>query len=1165
MPSNSGDDNVLQVLIKNFDVLALPLVALVYPLYASVRAIETKSLVQDEQWLTYWVLYALISLFELIFSKLLEWFPIWPFLKLIGICWLVLPQFNGAEHVYRHFIRPFYMNPQRASTNIWYVPQKKFNFFPKRDEDDILTAAEKYMEQHGTEAFERMIVRFVSCATASSMADSLKTSLAERDVEQDESTLVWYSDKEEKQIKLSQVLRIVPGQRTATFKRYPRPEKEYQSFSLICPDRSLDLICKDKDEAEVWVVGLKALITRVKVSKWKTTIKPEITSAEFPTPRARRVSPFVTILDQVVQPSNETSAPSRLGKVFADIVSITAPASNNQAEANTANNILPFSPRNVENSITRFSTSDPVRISLSSAVSTSSHGSCHEDFDALGDVFVWGEAISDGVLSGTGKSSHSTTEDALLPKALESTVVLDAQDIACGTCHAVLVTKQGELFSWGEGKGGKLGHGLEKDTHQPKFIKSVRGIGFKSLACGEFHTCAVTQSGDLYSWGDGTRNVDLLGHGSESSCWIPKRVTGVLQGTHVSYVACGPWHTAVVASSGQLFTFGDGSFGALGHGDRRSSSVPREVESLNGLRVMKAACGVWHTAAVVEVTSEASDAEVCSSRGQLFTWGDGEKGQLGHGDDDAKLLPECVTSLSNENISQVACGHSLTVSLTSKGRVYTMGSNAYGQLGNPYAKAKFPSRVEGDLADTCVEEIACGSYHVAVLTSKPEIYTWGKGLNGQLGHGTVENKREPAVVGFLKEKQVKAITCGSNFTAVICLHKWVPGSEHSLCAGCRNPFSFRRKRHNCYNCGLIFCKVCSSRKSLRAALAPDVNKPYRVCYGCFTKLKKSGETSPSPRTPRGRNLLNMRKSTDVSERSSLTQKLLSAHGRISSADSLLHLGEGRHQRRDLKPEVNNRNVFPSMNGGLQSAGSPLSKGSTALPRIPKNMVVKLPGSRASSRTASPVSVKSTSPRRSYEVTAEESKQIKDSFSQEMAGLKEQVEQLASRTHQLEEELEKTRRQLKVVTAMAADEAEENRSAKEVIRSLTTQLKEKADRVPQRDDTSTNTKRTEKETSETETQTSNQTHIRSMVSHDGHPESNLASKSFANGHRRQSEKPERVVQDEPGVYLTLLSLPGGGNELKRVRFSRKQFTEEQAEKWWGENGGKVCERHNILVS
>ncbi|CAA7016459.1 unnamed protein product [Microthlaspi erraticum] len=1016
------------------------------------------------------------------------------------------------------------------------------------------------------------------------MADSLRISLAERDVEQaitslkkgsyllkygrrgkpkfcpfqltsDESTLVWYSGKEEKQIKISQVQRIVPGQRTATFKRYPRPEKEYQSFSLICPDRSLDLICKDKDEAEVWVVGLKALITRVKVSKWKTTIKPEITSVECPTPRARRASPFLTILDQVTQPSTENSTQTRLGKVFADIVSLTAQASSNsQTETNNANNFCPFSP--VDHSNSRFSSSDPVRISLSSAVSKSSHGSYHEDFDALGDVFIWGEAISDGFLSNT----HSTTtEDAVLPKPLESTIVLDAQEIACGGCHAVLITKKGEIFSWGEGIGGKLGHGLEKDTHQPKFIKSVRGMGFKSLACGEFHTCAVPQSGDLYSWGDGTQNVDLLGHGSESSCWIPKRVTGVLHGMYVSYVSCGPWHTAVVASSGQLFTFGDGSFGALGHGDRRSSSVPREVEGLSGLRVMRVACGVWHTAAVVEVSNEVSsdDAEQCSSSGQLFTWGDGEKGQLGHGDDDVKLLPECVVSLMNENICQVACGCSLTVSLTINGHVYTMGSKAYGQIGNPNANGKFPSRVEGDLVDTCVEDIACGSYHVVVLTSKSEVYTWGKGLNGQLGHGTIENKSEPLVVGFLKEKKIKTVTCGTNFTAVICLHKWVPGSEQSLCAGCRNPFNFRRKRHNCYNCGLIFCKVCSSRKSLKAALAPDMIKPYRVCYGCFTKLKKARDTSHSPPTPRARNLLNRRNSTDVSERSKFTHKLLLAHARISSADSLLP-----HKRESKLEASNNHNiVFPFVNGNLQSGGSPLSRGSTAFSRIHKNMMVNIPGSRMNSRTAFPVSVKSTSPSRSYEVTGEESKHIQD-----MAGLKGQVEQLTFKTNQLEEELEKTRRQLKVVTALAADEAEENRSAKEVIRSLNTQLKEIAENVPPKDDTSTNSKQTNKEKLENQTQTNNQTHIRSMVSHDSHqPDNSLASRSFINGHRRYHQKAERVVQDEPGVYLTLLSLPRGGNELKRVRFSRKQFTEEQAEKWWGENGGKVCERHNILVS
>ncbi|KAI3433055.1 HVA22-like protein [Psidium guajava] len=124
--------------------------------YASIKAIETKSRTDDQQWLTYWVLYSLITLFELTFAKLLEWFPIWPYAKLIFACWLVLPHFNGAAYVYKHFIRPFYRNPQ--CTTMWYVPRN--NLFHKRD--DVLTAAERYMEEHGTEAFERLISKSVS-------------------------------------------------------------------------------------------------------------------------------------------------------------------------------------------------------------------------------------------------------------------------------------------------------------------------------------------------------------------------------------------------------------------------------------------------------------------------------------------------------------------------------------------------------------------------------------------------------------------------------------------------------------------------------------------------------------------------------------------------------------------------------------------------------------------------------------------------------------------------------------------------------------------------------------------------------------------------------------------------------------------------------------------
>ncbi|KAB1208038.1 HVA22-like protein a [Morella rubra] len=148
-----GSGNFLQVVAKNFDVLALPVVTLVYPLYASIKAIETKSPADDQQWLTYWVLYSMLTLFELTFAKVLELLPIWPYAKLIVTCWLVLPHFNGAAYVYRNFIRPFYMNPQTAA-KIWYIPRKK-NIFSQPD--DVLTAAEKYIEEHGPEAFERLM------------------------------------------------------------------------------------------------------------------------------------------------------------------------------------------------------------------------------------------------------------------------------------------------------------------------------------------------------------------------------------------------------------------------------------------------------------------------------------------------------------------------------------------------------------------------------------------------------------------------------------------------------------------------------------------------------------------------------------------------------------------------------------------------------------------------------------------------------------------------------------------------------------------------------------------------------------------------------------------------------------------------------------------------
>lgn len=486
----------------------------------------------------------------------------------------------------------------------------------------------------------------------------------------------------------------------------------------------------------------------------------------------------------------------------------------------------------------RTSGADGFRISVSSTPSCSSQGSGPDDIESLGDVYVWGEIWSDGALSDGSERTISTKNDVLIPKTLESNVVLDVLQIACGVRHVALVTRQGEVFTWGEESGGRLGHGIEKNFGRPKLVEFLAVINVDFVACGEYHTCAVSTSGDLYSWGDGVHNAGLLGHGSDVSHWVPKRVSGPLEGLQVVSVSCGTWHSAVSTSNGKLFTFGDGTFGALGHGDRESIPYPKEVQSLGGHKTIKVACGVWHTAAIVEMNSQ-SGSNVSSRK--LFTWGDGDKYRLGHGNKDAYLLPTCVSSLVDYNFFQLACGHNLTVGLTTSGHVFTMGSTTYGQLGNPQSDGKSPCLVQDRLVGEFVEDIACGDYHICVLTSRSEVFTWGRGANGRLGHGDLEDRNTPILVEALKDRHVRSISCGSNYTATICVHKWISGSDQSVCSGCRQAFGFTRKRHNCYNCGLVHCHACSSKKALKAALAPTPGKPHRVCDSCFSKLKKAEE------------------------------------------------------------------------------------------------------------------------------------------------------------------------------------------------------------------------------------------------------------------------------------------------------------------------------------
>ncbi|KAL0326040.1 UNVERIFIED_CONTAM: PH, RCC1 and FYVE domains-containing protein 1 [Sesamum radiatum] len=377
-----------------------------------------------------------------------------------------------------------------------------------------------------------------------------------------------------------------------------------------------------------------------------------------------------------------------------------------------------------------------------------------------------------------------------------------------------------------------------------------------------------------------------------------------------------------------------------------------------------------------------------------------------------------------------------------------MGSTVYGQLGNPQSDGKLPCLVEDKLAAESVEEIACGAYHVAVLTSKNEVYTWGKGANGRLGHGDIEDRKTPTLVEALKDRHVKFIACGSNYTSAICLHKWVSGAEQSQCSACRQAFGFTRKRHNCYNCGLVHCHACSSRKAPRAALAPNPSKPYRVCDSCFVKLSKVAEAGANNRRNSGPRL-----SGENKDRLDKADLRLAKSALPANFDLIKQLDiKAAKQGKKSDTFSLGRSSQVSL---LQLRETVMSTAVDLRRNVPKPILTP---SSVSSRSVSPFSRKPSPPRSATPVPTTSglsfSKSITDSLkktnellNQEVHKLRLQVESLKNRCDMQELELQQSAKKAQEAMTLAAEESAKCKAAKEVIKSLTAQLKDMAEKLP----------------------------------------------------------------------------------------------------------------------
>eukprot|EP00439_Symbiodinium_sp_Y106_P083791 s477_g24.t1 len=294
--------------------------------------------------------------------------------------------------------------------------------------------------------------------------------------------------------------------------------------------------------------------------------------------------------------------------------------------------------------------------------------------------------------------------------------------VAAGGVHTAAITESGELWTWGNNWCGQVGVVLPMELHVPVKV-SVNGQKIVAVAAGEVHTAAITDSGELWTWGPNKPGDVCIG-GASVSGHVPVNVN--VNDQPIVAVAAGRRHIVAITDSGELWTWGQNGDGQLGVGDTAHRHAPVKV-SVNGQKIVAVAAGHLHTAAITD-------------SGELWTWGYNGHGQLGVGDTQERHAPVKV-SMNGQKIVAVAARGRHSAAITEAGDLWTWGRPAECPDVDSTTHY-FPVKVSVPTGLKIVA-VAIGLRHIAAITHSGELWTWGCNFQGELGVGDTANRHSP--------------------------------------------------------------------------------------------------------------------------------------------------------------------------------------------------------------------------------------------------------------------------------------------------------------------------------------------------------------------------------------------------------------------------------------